>query len=965
MTRRFTENCVVFLLILCNGPAILGATINVPADQATIQAGINAAVSGADEVVVAPGTYDEIIDFSGKAITVRSSGGAGITIIDATFAADPGDGKPVVRCDNAETSATVLDGFTITGGTGHSTGGGQGGGMYNDGSSPTVTDCVFIANTADTGGGMYNTNGSLPTVINCAFIGNIATDDAGAMYNTGASNATVTNCTFSGNSATDDGGGMYNLGSLPDLTNCTFSQNTATSLGGGMYNTSSSNPTMTNCIFWDNTDTGGMDSSAQIHTASGFPVVNASDIQGGWTGNGSTNIAADPLFVDADGADNTIGTEDDDLRLSPGSPCIDAGVSGTATGLTDLDGNPRISGCSVDMGAFERQIVGNPPVHNLTQNTFFNTLQAATDAAVTGDVIEAQPCTYYEIIDFKGKAFTLQSADPTNPSVVAATIIDAGPVIDPGAGKPVVRCDSGEGPGMVLDGFTITGGTGHSTGGSKGGGMYINGSSPTVTRCTFNGNAANNGGGIYSTNPGSPTVTNCLFSNNSALFNGGGVYITGSSAANVTNCQFDNNDANVLYGGGMFLGSNCTVMDCTFSGNTAAQRGGGMYNGSNSALTNCVFNGNDSSDSGGGMFNQFGQGVIANCAFVDNSANNDGGGIYDESTLNTFLNCTFSGNSANDDGGGIFINNIGFPNLINCIFSGNTAVNNGGGMVNAGGSFPTMANCTFAGNTAMSDGGGIHNTGNSNPAVTNCVFWDNADSGGSDESAQVHTASGTPVVNFSDVQGGWTGSGSNNINADPLFVDADGADNTVGTDDDDLHLQVASPCVDVGLSSAASEQTDFDGNPRIVGCSVDMGAYEDQTAVDPPVHNLTQGIFFGTLQAAIDAANDNDVIEAQPCTFYEIITVFEKTITLQGTEPTNPMVVAATIIDAGPVASTSSGKPVVWHFVGAGGEILVLDGFTITGGTGNTTFGTPRGGGMFNWSGSPTGEKLRIHGKHC
>ncbi len=114
--------------------------INVPGDQPTIQAGIDAAVLDGDEVVVAPGTYHEIIDFDGKAITVRSSGGAAVTTIDAKGVPDPGDGLPVVRCDNFEDENTVLDGFTITGGTGDTVlfGTTSGGGMFISLSSPTV-----------------------------------------------------------------------------------------------------------------------------------------------------------------------------------------------------------------------------------------------------------------------------------------------------------------------------------------------------------------------------------------------------------------------------------------------------------------------------------------------------------------------------------------------------------------------------------------------------------------------------------------------------------------------------------------------------------------------------------------------------------------------------------------------------------------------------------------------------------
>lgn len=103
--------CVAIALLVLQAPYSESATINVPADQPTIQAGINAAVSGADEVVVAPGIYNETVVFLGKAITVRSaSGNPHDTIIDGT------GNFHVVRCVNGETSTTELRGFTITGG---------------------------------------------------------------------------------------------------------------------------------------------------------------------------------------------------------------------------------------------------------------------------------------------------------------------------------------------------------------------------------------------------------------------------------------------------------------------------------------------------------------------------------------------------------------------------------------------------------------------------------------------------------------------------------------------------------------------------------------------------------------------------------------------------------------------------------------------------------------------------------
>lgn len=122
------------------------------------------------------------------------------------------------------------------------------------------------------------------------------------------------------------------------ITNCTIIGNTAEH-GGGIYKGSSDGliPTVTNCILWGNDPTQIWISPI----ATDPPLVTYSDVQGGWSGVG--NIDDDPLFMDAD----------NNLRLSPGSPCIDAGDDTAVFSLTDLDGNPRIQGTCVDMGAFE------------------------------------------------------------------------------------------------------------------------------------------------------------------------------------------------------------------------------------------------------------------------------------------------------------------------------------------------------------------------------------------------------------------------------------------------------------------------------------------------------------------------------------------------------------------------------------------------------------------------------------
>ena len=146
-------------------------------------------------------------------------------------------------------------------------------------------------------------------------------------------------------STSTSGGAMLNRdNSDPQLVNCTLSRNSAT-VGGGILNTFESSPVLTNCILWGNEGLGGTGPLAQIATESGSPVVTYSCVQGGWTGAGGTgNIEADPLFADDDGADNTPGTEDDNLRLSAGSPCIDAADNAAVPAdADDLDGDGNVT----------------------------------------------------------------------------------------------------------------------------------------------------------------------------------------------------------------------------------------------------------------------------------------------------------------------------------------------------------------------------------------------------------------------------------------------------------------------------------------------------------------------------------------------------------------------------------------------------------------------------------------------
>ena len=401
------------------------------------------------------------------------------------------------------TNATaVLDGFTVSGGNANETIGGYGGGMHNDLCTTTVTNCNFNRNSATRGGGMANTGRpkipSGPTLTNCAFSGNSARL-GGGMANWGGSSGTLTNCTFSGNTAENGGAMFITKVSEATLRNCTLTGNqTSDGDGGAIACTGNSSATLVNTILWNN-------STVEIYLRGSSFTVTYSDVQGGWPGVG--NIDADPLFVDADGADNVIGTGDDNLRLFHGSPCIDAGDNSAilprlAPVVSDLYGNPRIINGTVDMGAYEGGIAPPPSIYyvdavngdnnnnGLRPKTAFASIQKGIDSAEDGDTVLVYSGLYLGEINFVGKALTVQG--------VAST---AGVPVLQNPGDFAVSFYNGEGPDSVLKNFIIR---------NSFMGIFIAGSSPTMSNVTV----VDNKYGIEAYVNSEPNISNGIFWNN-------------------------------------------------------------------------------------------------------------------------------------------------------------------------------------------------------------------------------------------------------------------------------------------------------------------------------------------------------------------------------------------------------------------------------------------------------------------
>jgi hypothetical protein len=336
---KYVDLCAAPLAALALAVPAHATVIVVPTQQPTIQAAINAAITG-DTVLVLDGVYsgpgNDTINFNGKNIILQSAGGPDACTINVK--ANQSDQRGAFYLHSGETNAAVIDGFTITGGWLF-----NGPAMLLFNSSPTVRNCVFSQNHADCwGGALYFDNNASPRFENCQFVDNYSTDDGGAVFGFNGS-PTFTNCLFANNEAPSLAGAIltYGVGDTPRLTNCTITGNHAR-FASAIY---SNNLLIENTIIWGNT--GDND---QIYALTGTLSVRYSNVQGGFAGEGNINII--PNFG------NPL---DNDYHLMPGSACIDAGDPATIVpeGTFDPDGDPRLFGVRIDMGIDEFRRAGD------------------------------------------------------------------------------------------------------------------------------------------------------------------------------------------------------------------------------------------------------------------------------------------------------------------------------------------------------------------------------------------------------------------------------------------------------------------------------------------------------------------------------------------------------------------------------------------------------------------------------
>ena len=715
-----------------------------------------------------------------------------------------------------------------------------GGGSYGNYFNPAGLDrCTLRGNTAFYEGG--GASGS--TLTHCSLSNNVAFGDPYGTYGGGAVGGEITHCLFVGNFA-DYGGGAASA----DLYNCALFDNSATIDGGGM-----SYCLARNCTIAGNFagHTGGGSQAGDLYNC--IIYYNTAPGAANWSGSGCSHC--DPInfccTTPLPAGTGNITTEPqlaDVFHLSVNSPCRGAGNSAYATGL-DFDGEAWAIPPSIGCDEYRAGGITGPLTVSI-QTTYTNVATgflAAFTARIGGHagasrwdfgdltVVSNRPSAshrwnaagqYKVILSVFNESYPAGISATASVSVVEAPVHYVNPAsvsaVPPysswatAATQIQPAIDAASVPGalvLVTNGIYQSGGlvvygaltnrvavtkpiTVRSVNGPAV--TIIRGAKPNgnnAVRCVYLTNGAalegftlTNGatrtvgnsvleqrGGALWCEPISALISNCVLTGSSAV-QGGAAY-----GGTLKNCTLTGNTSTDIAGGA----EASTLDNCTISFNSAGGYGGGLHS---ATLNNCTVQSNTTPAWAGGVSDA----VLNNCLLIGNSAGGSGGGAYD-----SFLqNCWLMGNSAISSGGG-----ASFSSVANCLVTTNWAGRGGGA------AYGSLKNSTFAGNVATNTGGGVYDSD-----MNNCIVYYNTAPGTPDFEpsctgcyTNAHCCTTTPLA------------GPNNFTNAPLFVNL-----AVGN----YRLQSNSPCINAGRNGAAGSGLDLDGNARIAGGTVDVGAYE-------------------------------------------------------------------------------------------------------------------------------------------
>ncbi|MCP9767143.1 hypothetical protein EGI22_04420 [Lacihabitans sp. LS3-19] len=797
------------------------------------------------EIWVAEGTYlptldlDQSISFDLKSGLAIYGGfeGAETSISQRNIASHPTilSGDLGVANDFADNSyhvvisentlnTAILDGFIVKKGSAAAAGSSttNGGGLLGLNSKAVFQNCSFENNSAASGGGVYLANASASKFFNCTIRNNVASGNGGGVA--GSQNtSSFTNCLFVNNLAFTNGGAIYNSNSGMVFQSCTIIKNIA-SAGNALFAVGAF-PTVTNSILWN----FASNSSTLISPTTGINIT-YSIVENGYAGVG--NLDQNPLFINA----NT------DFGLQSASPARDATLTNTfpAGILTDLAGNPRISNCTLDMGANEFQDLKGPLLVRNTEDDGCGSLRYAVTIASPGDTIRFDNVINGDTIKlstgeiFLDKNLVIIGNDTSN------TIIDAQDL------SRIFHIPSTD--TLVLESINLINGNGaglQPVAGLVGtsvtyGGSILNQGVLTLKNSKISKNYATYGSGLY-TNSATTTILNCKFSENKTGLNGGGIFGKNQSEITIENSIFENNNGG-YHGAISIEESNATITNSIIKNNIAINYGGGisvikgMLNVSNSSITG---NGKITVSGGGISIRESYAKLAGNTISGNISA--EGGGIFILDATVDIDACTIVQNDSRFPAGGILLTRI-----------------------NSGDSLITITNSIIANNTSgTSNEDIVKNTSTIINGGNNLI--------GNNISVETEFPASALV-------------GTSAAPLDPLLGPLAFNDGTTQTH----ALLCGSPAYDAGTGTEADQR----GKP-VFGAARDIGAYESQYALDGNHLVLnTNNDGQGSLRDIISLACSGDTIRFSPSINGDTIKlvtqiVLNKDLVILGNDTTN------------------------------------------------------------------------------
>ncbi|HZQ45411.1 MAG TPA: choice-of-anchor Q domain-containing protein, partial [Verrucomicrobiae bacterium] len=627
--------------------------------------------------------------------------------------------------------------------------------------------CVYL-NTGATLSGFTLTNGATPTF------------EYGAGVRCASTNCLVTNCVIAGNAAYDGGGGAYS----GTLVNCSLIGNTAGPInigsGGG-----ASQSTLINCLLARNF--AGYIGGAAMNST----LVNCTVVSNSAASYGGSVISCTLKNCIVYYNSSYYTGDDSNSTYNFTNCCVSFTVSPVA-GVNNFTNPPLFA----NLSAGDYHLNAASPCLNAGNNSFItNSTDLDGNARIVTGTVDLGAYEFQAPVRYVNVSNTAPVSPFTSWISAATNIQDA---VDTANVGDFIVVSNGlyKAGGRAVYGFATNrlvldkAVTVQSVNGSAS--TFIIGISNLSTglgmRCAY----LTNGASLIGF-----TLTNGMArrSGNTTNEQSGGCVWCESSAATLSNCVLTGNYADA-YGGAAYQG---TLNNCVVSNNQAFLSGGGTYLAN---LNGCILAGNKliQGSGGGGAA----QGILNNCLVVSNFAPGYGGGAY-QSTLN---GCSVSNNSASFGGGvglGVANNSLiasnrassygggAFSNVLNnCILYTNRALSLGGGTYRG-----TLNNCAVVENISGGDGGGSYQS-----ALNNCIVFYNSASSGSNYSGGVLSYCDTLPL-----PGGF-----GNITNDPAFLDIASVN---------FHLQANSPCINSGNNSYITNLTDFDGNARIAGGTVD------------------------------------------------------------------------------------------------------------------------------------------------